>query len=168
MNTTSNTAPVAQLAALGFAAPYAYCADGSVIAAFNGNPYNIHVSATPDKWKALQEDIKNGFITVGAYVAPPPTPVATLAANALAQVRDARTSIISTLDGLQASALTTGDTATAKAIETAKQGLRDITKTDISTCQTAADFAAAYKAAYAKIVAGAPASVLLAFAQALA
>lgn len=94
----------------------------------------------------------------------PPTH-AELVAQTLARARGARLPILSILDGLQASALTTGDTARATAIEAAKQGLRDITKTDLSACTTAEEMQAAIYAAYLAIAQAAPVEVKTAFAQ---
>lgn len=97
-----------------------------------------------------------------------PTPaqgpdLAALRSTALAQLRAERQPIIGILDGLQASALTAGNTALAQDIETAKQGLRDITNVDLSACQSYEEMRQAAKARYAAIVAAAPAGVVLAF-----
>lgn len=93
---------------------------------------------------------------------------ADLVAQALEAARRERQPIIGILDGLQASALTNGDTATAASIETSKQGLRDITKVDLSACLTYADMRAAILGAYAAIVANASTAVRTAFREVVA
>lgn len=99
---------------------------------------------------------------------PPPAPtLAQLQTSALAQVRTLRTSLMNVLDGLQSSALATGNAELATQLEAAKQGARDITKVDVSSCTTAGDIANAYKAAWATVAAGAPESVKRLFAEAL-
>ncbi len=99
---------------------------------------------------------------------PPPEPtIADLQAAALAQVRTLRTGFLNVLDGLQSSALATGNAELATQLETAKQGARDITKVDVSTCKTAGDIANAYKTAWATVAAGAPDSVKRLYAEAL-
>lgn len=85
-----------------------------------------------------------------------------LVAQTLNTARAERQPIISVLDGLQASALAKGDSATALTIETVKQGLRDITKTELSSCITAEEMSAAIKSAYAALVQANP-SVAAAF-----
>lgn len=102
----------------------------------------------------------------GAWIITPPAPPshANLVAQALSETREQRQPIIGILDGMQSSANTNGDTTTAKAIETAKQALKDITKTDLRACVTYEDMRQAMKAAYAAIVTAAPASVITAFA----
>lgn len=83
--------------------------------------------------------------------------------SAVNTIRLERQKIIGVLDGLQASALAVSDTETAVGIEAAKQGLRDITKIDLSDCET--QEAMKYKViqAYHAIVAVAPANVIIAF-----
>lgn len=87
---------------------------------------------------------------------------AQLVEQTLNLARAERQPIISVLDGLQASALTKGDVATAQTIEGVKQQLRDITKIDLSACATADEMRLAVLAAYAGIVASNP-SLKLAF-----
>lgn len=87
---------------------------------------------------------------------------AQLVVQTLAAARAERQPVIGVLDGLQASALAKGDTTTAMALEAVKQGLRDITKTDLSACATAEDMRAAIMAAYAALVQANP-SVATAF-----
>lgn len=83
--------------------------------------------------------------------------------SALSSIRSERQGIISVLDGLQASALAKGDTATAAGIETAKQGLRDITKIDLTDCADREAMETKVKLQYQGIVSAAPANVILAF-----
>lgn len=104
---------------------------------------------------------------IAAVVAPAPT-TAELKANALNQVRSQRAPILSMLDGMQATALTKGDTAKATAIETAKQGLKDLTKRDLSACITEQDFKTSLLTGYKYIAAALPLDVRMAFAAALA
>lgn len=82
--------------------------------------------------------------------------LAELHAQTLGRVREERQPIISVLDGLQASALAKGDSVAALALETVKQGLRDITKTDLSAYTTADEMRTAIMTAYAKLVAANP------------
>lgn len=92
---------------------------------------------------------------------------AAIPASVLAQVRTQRRPILGILDGLQASAISKSDTATATAIETAKQGLRDITKIDLSSYTTLARMNAAIVAQYQNIAAALPIAVRTAFAGSL-
>lgn len=88
----------------------------------------------------------------------PPLPShAALVTQTLIAARAKRQPIIGVLDGLQASALAKGDSATALMIETVKQGLRDITKVDLSACATEAEMRAAVMTAYAALVTANPA-----------
>jgi hypothetical protein len=83
--------------------------------------------------------------------------------SAVNSIRAERQPIIGVLDGLQASALATGDTDSAANIEAAKQGLRDITKIDLSDCETYEDMRTKVKQAYYVIVSSASPAVVLAF-----
>ena len=87
--------------------------------------------------------------------------------SAVSAIRAERQKIIGVLDGLQASALATGDATTAAAIETAKQGLRDITKIDMSDCETQEEMKVKVMQAYHEIVSVAPSNVRLAFREVL-
>ena len=87
--------------------------------------------------------------------------------SAVNTIRAERQKIIGVLDGLQASALATAGTATAVAIEAAKQGLRDLTKIDLSDCATQEQMRLKVMQAYRAIVAAAPANVVLAFKEVL-
>lgn len=93
---------------------------------------------------------------------PPALTHAQLVAQTLARTREERQPVISVLDGLQSSALTKGDSGAAQTIEAVKQGLRDITKTDLSACTTAEEMRAEIMAAYAALVTANP-SVSTAF-----
>ena len=93
---------------------------------------------------------------------------AAVIASALAQLRSERQPTIAVLDGLQASALAAGNTVAATAIEAAKQGMRDITKTDLSACKTNQECKAAIMVAYKTMVDGLPMIAKIAFAKALA
>jgi len=94
---------------------------------------------------------------------PPPPPKATLVAAVLAKARAMRLPIMSVLDGLQASALTNGNTAQAQAIEAGKQALRDITALDLAQFETKEQMEAAVFMAYVSIRNAAPAVVQSAF-----
>ena len=87
--------------------------------------------------------------------------------SAVNTIRTERQKIIGVLDGLQASALASADTPTAVGIEAAKQGLRDLTKIDLSYCATYEDMRSKVKQAYSVIVSAAPASVIRAFSEVL-
>ena len=87
--------------------------------------------------------------------------------GALTELRAARQPIIAVLDGLQASALTTKNTTTAISIEVAKQGLRDLTKIDLSDCATQEEMKLKVMQAYHAIVSTTPANVVLAFREVL-
>jgi hypothetical protein len=84
-----------------------------------------------------------------------------------ATARAMRLPIIGILDGMQSSALTDSDFGRAKAIETAKIGLKNITKVDLSGCTTADEMRAVVLAAYKALADAAPFEVKTAFAQAL-
>lgn len=90
-----------------------------------------------------------------------------LLSSAATELRAERQPIIGVLDGLQASALASGDAAAASGIETAKQALRDLTKIDLSDCATHEDMRAKVKQAYYVIVSAAPANVIRAFSEVL-
>lgn len=96
------------------------------------------------------------------HVAPVPTQ-AELITGVMAQARVQRLPIMNILDGMQTSAVVTADTALAAAIETCKQGLRNITAIDLTPYATEADMKQAIYAAYLAIAAAAPASVQSAF-----
>ena len=87
--------------------------------------------------------------------------------SAVNTIRTERQKIIGVLDGLQASALATADTATVVGIEAAKQGLRDLTQIDLSDCATQEAMKLKVMQAYRAIVAAAPANVVLAFKEVL-
>ncbi|MFT9360753.1 hypothetical protein [Acetobacter okinawensis] len=54
---------------------------------FNGLPFNIHPTATPDIYAALVAAIAAKTVTVNAYVAPTPPSLAVQASSALAAAR---------------------------------------------------------------------------------
>lgn len=100
----------------------------------------------------------------GNVPAQPPGPThAQLWERAIAEMRALRQPILDVLDGLQASALALGQQERADVIETAKQGLRDITKLDLSACATYDEMRAAVGAAYAALAASLPADLRQAF-----
>ena len=94
---------------------------------------------------------------------PPPTQ-AELIAQTLNTIRtQTRPPILGILDGMQASALATGNATQATAIEAVKQALRDITTVDLSQCSTRPEMEAAVFAAYLAIRNAAPAAMQSAF-----
>jgi len=109
---------------------------------------------------------------------PPPEPThAQLWERAISEMRTMRQPIILVLDGLQSSALTVAMTADepeeieqaqgrAQVIETAKQGLRDITKLNLSDCVTYEEMRATVGAAYYALAAALPADLRQAFSEA--
>lgn len=99
--------------------------------------------------------------------APPVPSHAELAAQAKAATRIQRQPIISILDGLQASSLVEGQAARALVIEAAKQGLRDITNTDLSACVTYEEMRQKVKAAYLALAMALPSDIRKAFSDAI-
>lgn len=107
------------------------------------------------------------WVDAGGVPDLPPQPThAELVEQAIDQIRVERQPILGVLDGLQASANTKGEQAIADVIETAKQALRDLTKIDLSACETLADMKLAVLARYAEIASASPA-LKSAFAQAV-
>lgn len=90
------------------------------------------------------------------------------AAASLAETRIQRQPIMYILDGMQASALSKGDSATATTIESAKQALKDITKTDLSGCVTADDMKVVILTRYKAIAGGLPVAIRSAFSGSIA
>lgn len=86
--------------------------------------------------------------------------------RAIAEMRVQRKPILDVLDGLQSSALVLGQTSRAQVIETAKQGLRDITKLNLSTCATYEEMQQAVMAAYFALAAALPSDIRLLFKEA--
>lgn len=82
---------------------------------------------------------------------------AQLVAQTLGRTREDRQPILGVLDGMQSSALTKGDGPAAMAIEAVKQGLKDITKTDLTGCTTADAMRAKIMTSYASLVTANPA-----------
>lgn len=108
-----------------------------------------------------------------AWVNVPPTapvlPTQTeMRAQVVALARSLRTPILGILDGLQVSALVQARTADAVAIETAKQGLRNITSTDLTADQSVPAMQARIMSVYAQLAAALPAPLRVAFAQVVA
>ena len=99
--------------------------------------------------------------------APPVPSIQELTLRAVAETRVQRQPIIEILDGLQASALTKGEATRAQVIETAKQGLRDITNLDLTTCTTYEEMRLKVKTAYFQLAAALPADLRLAFKEAI-
>lgn len=97
---------------------------------------------------------------------PPAPSVPELILRAKAETRIQRQPVIEILDGLQASALTLGDTAKAQVIEAAKQALRDITQLNLTDCTTYEQMKAKTLARYAEIASASPA-LKAAFSEAL-
>lgn len=100
---------------------------------------------------------------IRAALIPKPTQ-SELIAKTIADAKIQRLPIMNVLDGLQTSAIVTGDMPTAQAIETSKQGLRNITNIDLTPYTTEDQMRQAVYAAYRALAAAAPASVQSAFA----
>ena len=117
------------------------------------------------------EGTQQGYIFDGVQFFPPPPPVQPTLAEVVEQAKAAtriqRQPIITVLDGLQASCLVKGETSRALAIETAKQGLRDITDTDLSACVTYEDMRLTIKAAYLALAMALPLDIRKAFSEAI-
>jgi hypothetical protein len=92
---------------------------------------------------------------------------AELVEEAKAATRIQRQPIISVLSDLQISAIALGQTSRAQVIETAKQGLRDITDTDLSDCTTFEDMRLKIKNRYIQLATALPADVRKAFSEAI-
>lgn len=108
------------------------------------------------------------WVFMGGIPDSPPVPShAELVEQAKAATRIQRQPIITVLDGLQSTALTKGEASKALTIETAKQGLRDITDTDLSACVTYEDMRLAIKHAYAVLAAALPVDIRKAFSEAI-
>ncbi|MDQ0082952.1 hypothetical protein J2W35_003311 [Variovorax boronicumulans] len=108
------------------------------------------------------------WIAAGNVLAEPVGPAhAALVEQAKAEIRIQRQPIISILDGLQSSALVNGDMARAQVIETAKQGLRDLTDLDLSACMTFEDMRLTVKTRYLQLAAALPVEVRKAFSEAV-
>lgn len=88
---------------------------------------------------------------------------AELIADVLSSAKAQSLPIRNLLSDLQSSAMFNGDTATAGAIETAKQGLTAITAMDLTVYTTKAEMEQAVYAAYLTLAAAAPPSVQIAF-----
>ena len=98
----------------------------------------------------------------------PPVPtLSELIVRARAEIRVQRQPIIEILDGLQASALTHGDTPRAQIIETAKQGLRDLTDIDLTDCLTYDAMRLKVKARYVELALALPADIRKSFSEAV-
>lgn len=86
--------------------------------------------------------------------------------RAITEMRAQRQPILDVLDGLQSSALVLGQTSRAQVIETAKQGLRDITKLNLSECTTYEEMQQTVMAAYFALAAALPSDIRLLFKEA--
>lgn len=86
--------------------------------------------------------------------------------RAIDEMRALRQPILLVLDGLQSSAVTLDQKERALVIETAKQGLRDITKLNLSDCTTYEEMRARVGAAYYALAAALPADLRQAFSEA--
>lgn len=104
------------------------------------------------------------WVSLGNTPDRPPEPShAQLWERAIAEMRRLRQPILDVLDGLQASANALKQEERASSIETAKQGLRDITKLDLSACNTFEEMGVVALARYAVIVSALPADIRNAF-----
>lgn len=81
----------------------------------------------------------------------------------LPELRTLRDKAMNVLDGIQADALATGDTATALAIRDAKQACRDIPALDVSAATSEAQMRGLYLTEWRRITAMVPAGVRTAF-----
>lgn len=97
---------------------------------------------------------------------PPQPTIAELILRAVAEIRIQRQPVLEVLDSLQSTALAKGEASRALVIETAKQGLRDLTNIDLTTCATYDEMRLKVKAAYYALAAALPADLRLAFKEA--
>lgn len=86
--------------------------------------------------------------------------------RAIAEMRTLRQPILDVLDGLQSSALVLGQTTRAQVIETAKQGLRDITKLNLSACTTHEEMQQTVMTAYLSLASALPTDIRILFKEA--
>jgi hypothetical protein len=126
-----------------------------------GREVPIESRVSPEVLEQLQE-----YDVMQRPQMPEPTH-AQLVAQAKEATRVQRQPIISILDGLQSSAIVHGDMARAEVIEVAKQGLRDITNTDLSDCMTFEDMRQKVKARYIELAMALPADIRKAFSEAI-
>lgn len=94
---------------------------------------------------------------------PPAPTMADLAAAAITKVRAMRVNVFATLAGIQSQALANGDAATARAVSGLQDSLKALPDIDLSKCKSQSDLDSAFVAAWAAIVAAAPANVATAF-----
>ena len=119
------------------------------------------VDGNPD-YEAFKEWLAAG----GVPDVPAPPTHAELVDIAKDSIRVIRQPVMGVLDGLQASYITKEDKPTAIVIEGAKQALRDITKVDLSACETLAEMKVVVMTRYAQIASASPA-LKSAFSQAV-
>jgi hypothetical protein len=93
--------------------------------------------------------------------------IPSLILRAVAEIRTQRQPVLEVLDSLQSTALAKGEASRALVIETAKQGLRDLTNIDLTTCATYDEMRLKVKTAYFQLAAALPADLRLAFKDAI-
>jgi len=119
-------------------------------------------------FQGLTESTLVAFLSQEERDAIPPYQVdhAQLWERAIAEMRQLRQPILDVLNSLQTSALTLNQSDRAAVIETAKQGLWDITKIDLSDCITYDQMRQKVGFAYASLVASLPADIRQSFKEA--
>lgn len=119
-----------------------------------------------DEWNADYQAFVLWLSQGNQALQPPPPTHEQLWERAITEMRALRQPILDVLDGLQATATALNQPDRALLIETAKQGLRDITKLDLSACTTYEEMRATVGVSYAALVASLPADIRLAFKEA--
>lgn len=108
------------------------------------------------------------WVALGNIPSQPPAPTQSqLILRAVAEIRIQRQPVLEVLDSLQSTALAKGETGRALIIETAKQGLRDLTNIDLTTCTTYDQMRLKVKNAYSALAAALPSDLRLAFKEAI-
>lgn len=107
------------------------------------------------------------WVAIGNAPSQPAEPThAQLWERAIAEMRVQRQPILDVLDGLQSSALVLEQTSRAQVIETAKQGLRDITKLNLSDCTTYEEMQQTVLATYLTLASALPTDIRILFKEA--
>lgn len=103
----------------------------------------------------------------GVLTTDEPARIEWLKAQTRQYARGLRTQLFELADGLQASYLALGSTSNAVALETYKEGLRNITLTDMTGADTEAEMKAVVSAAYKALKDALPTAVKVKFYQTL-
>jgi hypothetical protein len=136
---------------------------------YTARPDHIEFNGMVIPIEALNADYRAflAWVAEGNVPSLPSQPThAQLWERAIAEMRALRQPILDVLDGLQASALVLDNADRAQVIETAKQGLRDITKLNLASCATYDEMRLMVGAAYAALAASLPPDIRQSFKEA--